>query len=173
MEGVPLARLHAEVLRAAGWAPILVLRPDDASLFAGDGTVVLSEEPDQAGSLARGASVLRDHADDAVAGPGLVLVTPVDALPAAAMTLAALEAALTADVEAAVPSFEGRRGHPVLLRRRVLGVYAQGAGPPLRDVLSALGARRRIVEVPDPRVVTDLDDAAEVERATGAPPRFV
>jgi CTP:molybdopterin cytidylyltransferase MocA len=174
VEGVPLARLHAVRLRAAGFSPILVVRPEDARLFAEDGVVVISEEPDQAGSLARGASALSaERSRSSAEELALVLVTPVDALPPEPATLGALEAALAAEVDAVVPAFDGRRGHPVLLRRRVLDPYARGERPPLRDVLAELGDRRRIVEVRDPRVVTDLDDRERVTHATGAPPRFV
>jgi CTP:molybdopterin cytidylyltransferase MocA len=67
----------------------------------------------------------------------------------------------------------GRGGHPVVTRARVLMPLAAEASPrPLREVLAALGDRRRRVEVDDPAVRTDLDTPQDVERVTGAPVRF-
>jgi CTP:molybdopterin cytidylyltransferase MocA len=162
--GAPLACLHVRAFRAIGAWPVLVVRPEDAVCFAREAAlVVTSEERDQAGSLARAVEALPREVVAA-------LVTPVDLVPAAPATLVALRDALDATCDAVTPAYAGRRGHPVLVRRAVLEARAR---QPLREVLAALGPRRRVVEVDDPAVLGDLDLAADVLRVTGAPPRFV
>jgi CTP:molybdopterin cytidylyltransferase MocA len=167
VDGEALALLHVRRLREAGCARVvLVTRPELAErLRRAEHEVAVSTAPDPAGSLAVG---LRALDPSPVA---LVAITPVDALPARAATIARLAAAVGADVEAATPSHGGRGGHPVLLRAGVLAGFID-APRPLRDVLAALGARRARVEVDDPAVAIDLDSPADVVAATGASPRF-
>ena len=160
VRGQPLWLLHVQELTAAGFNPIVVAHPDDETSMAGEAWVVVSTEPDQAGSLALGVSAITSD---------VVLITPVDALPASRATLDRLVKALGPEVDAVTPTYRGERGHPVLVRRAVLDVYGRSR-PPLREVLA--GCRRVLVETDDPNVVTDLDDAARVLAATGEEPRF-
>ncbi len=161
--GETLLALHLRSLHAAGFAVTVAVHPDDVALAPGV-RAVPSSAPDQAGSLALALAAL--PADDAP-----VLVVPVDMLPVAAETLARIVAAFVPGVDAVIPCFEERRGHPPLLRRTLLRAYDGGA-PPLRDVLAAMVRPPLLLETADPTVVTDLDDAAAVLRATGSPPTF-
>lgn len=159
-----LAKAHAERMQEAGATRIVVaLGPDDATLDVRPGVVVESTEPEQSGSLARALTALAPAPDD------VVLVTPVDALPARIATIHALVAALARRFDAAVPTYGDARGHPIAARASVL---LAGVGRPLREVLADLGERRALVGVDDPAVTTDLDTPDAVERALGGPPRF-
>lgn len=166
LRGVPLPLAHVARLKEAGFRDVVVVaRPEDEAWLRASALVIVSTEPDQAGSLARGVAALPADAT-------LVAVSPVDALPAATETLTKLRAAMTDDVRAATPRFQGRAGHPVLVRRDALDVYLSGAPRPLRDVLQDLGETRVLVDVLDVAVTTDLDTAEQIAHATGAPPSF-
>ena len=89
--------------------------------------------------------------------------------PAKVETIRALAAALRDDTDAAVPTYQTDRGHPIAARASVL---LAGRGKPLRDVLHDLGARRALVAVDDAAVTTDLDTPDAVVSALGGPPRF-
>lgn len=161
--GVPLAALHARRMIEAGAARVVVVtRPDDVGV-APEAIAATSTEPDPAGSLARALDALAPSPDD------VVLVTPVDALPARADVLALLARAVTDRTLAATPTYEGRGGHPVAARASVL---LDARGRPLRDVLAALGDRRARVAVDDPSVLVDLDTPEAVRRALGVEPTF-
>ncbi len=70
----------------------------------------------------------------------------------------ALAERLTQDVLAAAPTFEGRRGHPVLFARALLPALAAASGDEgARAVLSGLGARLALVAVNDSGVLIDVD----------------
>jgi CTP:molybdopterin cytidylyltransferase MocA len=170
----PLAIAHAEERLAAESGRVLVVtrRPVVASLlgFVRPGIDLLaSDAPDDlgpAGSLAFASPRLGDV--------DVALVTPVDALPAKAETVARLLAALAADPArlAARPVFHGRAGHPVALRRAALARYSKPEPPPLRDHLHSLGAACASVDVADPTVLVDLNTPADVMGALRAMPRF-
>lgn len=162
--GVPLAALHRRRLFEAGATSVaVVLRPEDFDLDVGAALRVASTEPDQAGSLARGLDGLEPAQGDAM------VVVPVDTLPAKLQTIRTLVLALDRGVDAVVPTFGGRGGHPVVVRA---SVALAARGRPLREVLAALGERRTYVPVDDPAVTTDLDTPEAVLRALAAPPRF-
>jgi CTP:molybdopterin cytidylyltransferase MocA len=159
---------------------IAVLREDVAALVgerlrAAGAEVVVSTAPEElgpAGSLAAAAAHL---AADALRA---VVVTPVD-VRVAPETVAALVAALagspgsepsSAAPLAAVPRFDGRRGHPVMLAPAALARYREADPPPLRDHLRSLGDRAVAIDVPDPHVRDDLDFPHQIEalrRLTG------
>lgn len=90
-------------------------------------------------------------------GPGPVFVQPVDVPPVLPSTLAALLSA----GPPAVPSWNGRRGHPVLLGPDLVGLLLERtpAGG-LRDLLGAA----RVVPVDDPAVVLNLNRPAALAR---------
>jgi CTP:molybdopterin cytidylyltransferase MocA len=181
IQGVPLALAHARRVREAGCARVVVVtRRADRAWLASEQLpwleTAISEAPDQGGSLRVGVSAL----EGAGAAEELVLVTPVDALPARLETLARLVAALDADAAlvAASPTWRGTGGHPVAIRQRALvEAYGEGDGsappPPLRDVLRGLGPHRARIEVEDDAVVTNLDTPADVRALTGADPVFL
>lgn len=155
-----LASLHVRRFREAGCTDVVVvLRREDRALDL-DATVAISSAPDPAGSLAIGLGA---------ASGALVMVTPVDVLPAKVETIRALARAVSDGIDAATPVHDGRGGHPIVARRAVLEA---AAGRPLRDVLAALGVRRARVDVDDSAVAIDLDTPADVIAVTGAPPRF-
>jgi len=121
-----LAALHAERMREAGcdWV-VLVVRPHvvpklEALAVRGStfDHVYASVADDQAGSLAV-ALAAGDVADDAA-----VLITPVDAAPAARTTLEHLVAALAPDVDAATPRHGGKSG--------ILSLAGRGCSPHIR-----------------------------------------
>ena len=171
----PLAIAHAEDRLAADCAEVLIVtRKTTIPALLGyvrPGIHLLSSDAGAdlgpAGSLAFAVSRLP---------PGeLILITPVDTQPARAETVRALVDRLTAKPEllAAKPSYHGRGGHPVLLRREVLDVYKSGAPLPLRSHLHALGERAASVEVSDPTTVLDLNTPADVMGVLRALPRFL
>lgn len=172
---MPLAIAHAEARLAAECGRVLVVarQPIVKKLLrhVRPGIdLIVSTAPDElgpAGSLAAAAARLGDAAE--------IIVTPVDALPARADTVAQLLARLRSDPPplAVRPVNRGRGGHPVVLRPEALARYLEPSPPPLRDHLRALGDRCADVEVDDPTVLLDMDTPGDVMRATGAPPRFL
>jgi CTP:molybdopterin cytidylyltransferase MocA len=172
---VPLAVAHAEARLAAESSRVLVVtrrammtallayvRPG-LDLLASDA----ADELGPAGSLA--------FAVPRIGEVEAVIVTPVDALPAKADTVARLIARLDADptILVARPVYHGRAGHPVALRRAALDRYAEPAPPPLRDHVRTLGDAVADVEVPDPAVLIDLNTPADVMGLLQKLPRFL
>lgn len=151
--GVPLVALHVARLREVGCREVVVVvRPalvaEVEARVGPEVRVVGAATASQAESLAAGlVGVLAEW----------VLVTPVDVLPARVETLAALLSAMETGAVAATPCFGGRGGHPVGVRRAVLGAVPSVT---LRDVLASLGGGRVRVEVGDAAVVGDLDTPA-------------
>ncbi|HVY49900.1 MAG TPA: NTP transferase domain-containing protein [Minicystis sp.] len=174
---VPLAIAHAEArLAAESERVLLVVRQPVATALLGyvrPGIDLLvshaDDEDGPAGSLAAAAERLP------TAGDALVIVTPVDTPPAAPGIVAALVARLASDPEllAARPLYEGRFGHPVVVRAPLLARFRVKKPPPLREVLGEIGPLAAAVPVDDARVRADLDTPADVVRATGAAPKFV
>jgi len=75
----------------------------------------------------------------------------------------ALAQALRDDVHASAPTFEGRRGHPVLFGRALwpslMGLTGdRGAG----DLLRGLGDRLALVAAPDDGVLFDVDEPSDI-----------
>lgn len=170
----PLALVHARVRLAAESARVLVVvrEPVAAALQAAlpaGAELVVSSQPEMlgpAGSLAAAAVRLADAA--------LVLVTPVDALPATAATTAALLGRLAeqGSLSAVRPRHGERRGHPVALRRWLLDRYLAPDPPPLRELLSGLGDAVQDVSVDEP-VWVDLNTPEDVAAHGPAPLRFL
>jgi CTP:molybdopterin cytidylyltransferase MocA len=164
VDGEPLASVHARRLREAGCRRVVIVtRAELAARFFMEAEVAVSAAPDPAGSLAIGLRALAPLADD------VLVITPVDAWPALVATVGRLVRTVRSGADAATPTRDARGGHPVALRARVLDCDAPR---PLRDVLNDLGAKRMRVQVDDPGIAVDLDTPDDVQRATGAPPRF-
>jgi molybdenum cofactor cytidylyltransferase len=163
--GKPLVRHQVEELRTAGVDHVLVVvgrRGDDvARVVPREGARVVHNAryaQGRAGTLATGARAIGSDCS-------AVLVVNVDQ-PLQASTVAALIDAWRGGAGTIlVPSFRGRRGHPVLL--------AGGLLPELRAVSEeTLGLRAvreahapELVELPveDPLVLLDLNTPAEYE----------
>jgi len=171
IDGDALVRVHAARLREGGCQEVLaVVRRaviGDVGVVPG-ARVLASDADEQAGSL---AVAMHEHR---AVPDAIVVVTPVDAAPVGAQTVARLVEVVAAGAEAATPKFETKSGHPVVCRRRVLDAYRGSAPyPPLRDVVRGLGDKRAYVDVADPRVAVDLDTPEDVRAFTGSAPRFV
>lgn len=170
----PLAIAHAEARLAAESAEVfIVTRKTMIPALLGHvrpGIHLLSSDAaadlGPAGSLAVAVSRLPEG--------DMILVTPVDTQPARAETVRAMVDRLVANplLLAARPSYHGRGGHPVVLRRAALDVY-KTAAPPLRSHLASLGDSVAVVEVSDPTIVLDLNTPADVMGVLRALPRFL
>jgi molybdenum cofactor cytidylyltransferase len=148
--------------RAAGVVDLaVVLGPATAHLTV-DAQTVVNPEPEtgRSASIRFGAGQLRD-------GVGAIAVQSVDQ-PVAADVLVALFAAVEGGAHLAVPTFGGRRGHPLCCAGRLLGE--------LRDVreedlgLRAVVRRHSVTEVPvdTESVVWNLNDPAAYAAARAA-----
>ena len=76
-----------------------------------------------------------------------------------AIQSATIDALLGSDAAIAIPRFENRRGHPVLIRRRVMEEFV--AEPPqskVRDVIDRHAAEIEYIDVGDPGISDDIDD---------------
>jgi CTP:molybdopterin cytidylyltransferase MocA len=93
-------------------------------------------------------------------GPGVeaIFFTPVDAPCIARETILELKD-LLAGMDFAVPIYEGKRGHPVLMRAACAEQFlALSDGASARDLLHSRRAATRYVEVADPAILDDIDD---------------
>lgn len=192
LRGVPLLLHQLRVLEHAGaFDPIVIVLGSEAAAIAEHvarwGTrarLVINERWAQGRSTsleaaakaimegeAMGASAKVESPSlqaDVGAGPRLagLLVVAVDQ-PLDAEVVRALLAAGPGP-EVLIPSFAGRRGHPVVLPGALLSELTRASRHPegLRDIVR--GAAARIVEVATPRIHLDLntpDDLAGVEGA--------
>ncbi len=161
--GEHLLAAHVRRLRLSGCDDVIaVVREGDEELAA---HVVVSPAYDPAGSLRVALASIAEATD-------FVVITPVDVTPARVSTIRSLVDALAGpEADAATPIYDGRGGHPVVLRRGALDALERHAS--LRDLLRDLGPRRRRVVVDDPAVVTDFDEPSDVLAQTGASPTFV
>jgi len=102
------------------------------------------------------------------AGAGSVLLTLVDHPAVAPQTLDALIAPPRPLVR--VPRYAGRRGHPICFSRDLIGEFlALGNGGSARDVVHAHAAETEFLDLDDPGILADIDDAEAYLRLTGAP----
>jgi CTP:molybdopterin cytidylyltransferase MocA len=144
-DGRPFLAACAELLAAAGAAPVLAMLPVGTPAMQAPGLECL---PLPAPGLAMFDSLrlgLQHLVGDATWDA--VIVLPVDhplVAPATVQALAAVQAA------AAIPSHRGKHGHPVMLSRPVAERVASGAhaGPTMREVLRAVATTSLLVEDP-------------------------
>ena len=150
-------------LREAGASPIVATLPpgtEDPRLDGLEGLALPEPGMDMFGSLGAGLGrLLETHSWQTVA------VLPVDhplVRPETVVELAAV------DGPAAIPSFNGKHGHPICIDREVASAIVRGefAGPTLREVLSAVKALS--VPVDDPGVVANCNTPAALAEALGA-----
>jgi molybdenum cofactor cytidylyltransferase len=180
---LPLGIAHARAHLDWGAARVvLVVRAKVAGVLSGfaqqhlDLVVSARDEAEGPCGSIRTALEFLDDAPDA-----WLLIEPVDMPPASvAIVRELLRGAASSPAPAAVrPSFEGRRGHPVLVRRRFLDRLASGGLESLRQLLEALTSESAsggppvvTVDVPDVRAVTSFDTPAELEAWYGRPTKF-
>jgi CTP:molybdopterin cytidylyltransferase MocA len=137
-----------------------------ADALEGSGALVV-ENPDwprgRTGSVQRGLRA---------AGPGAtVLLWPVDHPFVAPRTVERLFEAASGDPLALwlIPSYEGRGGHPVVLRGTALSAIAElGSDAPLRQLLPGLGPQVVRVAVRDPGVLDNVDTPERYREALDA-----
>jgi molybdenum cofactor cytidylyltransferase len=68
-----------------------------------------------------------------------------------------------------VPRFQGKRGHPVWFRRELFDEFlALGPAGAARDVVHAHNAETEFLDLDDPGIVADIDDAEAYRRLMGA-----
>jgi len=139
-------------LREAGASPIVATLPPGTKDPRTEGLDVLAlPEPgmDMFGSLRTGLARLVENPSWRV-----VAVLPVDHPLVRPETIT--ELAVVAG-PAAIPSFNGKHGHPICLDREVASAIVRGelAGPTLREVLHAVGTVS--VPVDDPGVITNCN----------------
>jgi CTP:molybdopterin cytidylyltransferase MocA len=82
-----------------------------------------------------------------------------------AISLSTMEALLRSDALIAIPRFENRRGHPVLIRRAIFEEFL--LEPPeskVRDVIDRHAAEIAYIDVADPGISDDIDDPALYEK---------
>ena len=150
---------------------IAVVAPDDAlaNSLALDAGFTPVPNPARAtgmgGSIACGMRALSDEFD-------AVLIALGDMPRVAHSSLNALLAAFSATDQIVVPSFEGRRGHPVLFGARHFAALRQlGGDTGAREILKQHAALVREVPVNDPGVLLDVDTPQDLAGAASEMPR--
>jgi CTP:molybdopterin cytidylyltransferase MocA len=167
--GKPLLRHQCDVLQ--GFAHLVVVLGADAERLRAvdldpEVEVVINARWSQgrSGSLACGARALESMAW----GLDGVLVAGVDQ-PLDPAVVGELVSALDPDRDAAVvPTYQGQRGHPVLLGRPALAELAQVGRYPdgLRGLLAAYQATTRLVPVDSRAILLDLNTPGDYAKAT-------
>jgi molybdenum cofactor cytidylyltransferase len=82
-----------------------------------------------------------------------------------AISLSTVDALLRSDAPIAIPRFENKRGHPVLVRRNICQEFL--LEPPqskVRDVIDRHASEIAYIEVGDPGISDDIDDPALYEK---------
>jgi molybdenum cofactor cytidylyltransferase len=175
IDGTPaLVRVLAAATGAGMTRPIVVVghqAEEVRALTAGRGTeisltIVENPDPERGQTSSVQAGLAAAPADAAA-----VLLWPVDHALVGPDDVAALAAGAEAHPEATVvlPSYRGRTGHPVLLRRALFAaVLALPPQEPLHNLVRAERPRTHFVERPTDAVLLDLDTRAQVDAALSA-----
>lgn len=160
--GRPWLVAQVQAIRAQTSGAIrVVLGPqnqEEAELLRGEDSVqvVLNSEPDRGpfSSLQAGLGGL----------PGPAFLGPLDC-PVAPL-LESLHQALLPGLEAVVPTFEGRGGHPVHLSTGMIArlLSLDPGGPDSRLDVQLRSARVRRLEIADPRVTLNLNTTEAWQR---------
>jgi CTP:molybdopterin cytidylyltransferase MocA len=166
-KGVPLFRVHFEkFLEAGGGSAVLVLGHrreefDSAleQLRCADATsdvlkVVINPDPDRGpfssiqGGLSEG---LKSNAD-------WFWILPVDTAPNDAFEGITRAVEMNLDIDAFVPEFEGRGGHPILISRGFAQVLCQSDAGHRLDHLLMVSKKVKRVIMSDSRILSNLND---------------
>jgi len=167
LDGNTFIQLLIRDLEAAGISPVIVVlghRPQELKPSIPEG-VRVSINPDyrrgQLSSLKQGLKALADRQGN-IEGP--VLIALIDQPFAPLPVIAALREAVDSGAAAAIPCFEGRPGHPVMLSPE-LAATALAAGPQttLADLLRPKAAR---VEVGDERILLNINTPKDYSKIT-------
>lgn len=160
-----------DAVRAAAVDRLLVaVAPDDRKIIeAIDLTIatpvynICASTAGPLGSIRAAVTAIINHPVEAM------VVWPVDQPHVLQTTLEALlNEYRTTHSAITVPTFQGRRGHPVLFGRAVFKeLLAVPAGQGARSVVGADPGRVREVEVFDPAVLDDIDTPEDYERLLG------
>ncbi len=173
--GEPFAARIARLMRAAGVDPLVVVTGlHDAETRAVlpaalRALVVRNPEPErgQLSSLQLALAWLEEHAPET---PG-ALVALVDHPAVRPETYAALVRAARAparQVEIALPTHHGRRGHPLVFLRSVWPeILGADAPDGARSVVRRAPERVAEIEVDDAGILRDVDRPADLERLAG------
>jgi len=164
-EGRPLVAGALDAAFAAPARRVLVVTDGDLELarIARDHARALGREDDLdivvAVDAAEGmAASLRTAIDALAPGSDGVFVFLGDMPRIPAGLARDLAKALTTNVDAVAPRFEGRRGHPVLFGRACFAALRDLRGDVgARQVLAAVGDRLAWVDAPDASVLFDVD----------------
>ena len=171
-DGQPLIAAQVRALHEAGYGPIVVVVGHEAervsAALPGDVpvNVIINERYAQgrSSSIFAGVMSLTHEVPDAV------LVVSVDQPRSAAMLRSLREAWEREQPPIAVPSLDGRAGHPPIfageLIPELLQVDERSAG--LRQVMRNFGGGRLLVAVDDPLTLTNLNTRADYEAALRA-----
>lgn len=122
--------------------------------------VFVQNESWQAGQLSSLQAGLRAVPPDVEA----VFYTPVDFPAIPPSVPGALRSALRPDNQFAVPSFQGKHGHPILFRSALIPEFlALGLNQTAREVVHRHMTSTVYVDIPHPGVVTDIDVPEDYE----------
>jgi molybdenum cofactor cytidylyltransferase len=81
------------------------------------------------------------------------------------ISVATVDALLASGAPIAIPRFENRRGHPVLIRREIVREFlAEPTASKVRDVIDRHAREIDYIEVSDPGISDDIDDPALYEQ---------
>jgi molybdenum cofactor cytidylyltransferase len=82
-----------------------------------------------------------------------------------AISLSTVDALLRSEAAIAIPRFESRRGHPVLIRREIFREFLlEPPASKVRDVIDRHASEIDYIEVSDPGISDDIDDPALYEK---------
>jgi molybdenum cofactor cytidylyltransferase len=106
-------------------------------------------------SLQAGLRLVADRCDG-------VLFTLVDH---PAISISTVDALLESEAPIAIPRFENRRGHPVLIRRKIISEFlSEPPASKVRDVIDRHAAEIAYIEVGDPGISDDIDNPELYEK---------
>jgi CTP:molybdopterin cytidylyltransferase MocA len=158
---VSLLEYTVEQTRAAGADEVVVvLGPATGHLQVG-ATIVFNPAPERgrSASIRLGAAAIQ-------AKPTAILIQSVDQ-PVPSLVIQALFEAVGGEVKVAVPTYQGRRGHPICVAGDVLGELraVSEVDQGLRAVVRRHAAQLREVPVDTPAVLWNLNDPASYAAA--------
>lgn len=165
--GSPLVAYQARQLADAGAATVIVVTGHAAAAVTAALAGVAARPVHNPQFQSGRASSLRVAAEAIGGTPSAIVLLNVDQ-PRRATTLARLlQAHLAGDALITVPSFDGKRGHPIVVSGSLLPElrHVTDADEGLRAVVRRYTDRRRELPFDDDEVLLDLNDAATYDAA--------
>jgi len=155
--GQPLIARTLASLLDAGVARVVVVAREGAGLESlpalADPRVTIVVNPDPARGMFSSIQV-----GLAAATGDVVLVLPADMPFVASATVEAVAARAAATGSVIVPVHQGRNGHPLAVPAAIGDrLVTLDPASTLKDALTAIGASRETLDVPDPGVLRDVD----------------